>query len=127
MNSKYVYYPFIGQHYEDSSFNIALINSCIYKRLEIPLLSDVNKNKKEYIKKLNLKNGNNIKQLFQRGGIITVNHVLLDIIHSFLMIKDENNTYVLINSFMGPTILSKISREKIEKVFNIVDGYYFED
>ena len=125
MTSKYLFYPFTGQYENDNSFNIALINCCVYKQIEVPLLINVDKNKEEYLKKLNLKNGNNLNKLFQYGGIVIINHPLLNINHSFLMIKDEDNTYVLINSFMGPRILSGISKERIENTFNIVDGYYF--
>ena len=114
MTSKYLFYPFTGQYENDNSFNVALINCCVYKQIEVPLLINVDKNKEEYLKKLNLKNGNNLNKLFQYGGIVIINHPLLNI-----------NTYVLINSFMGPRILSGISKERIENTFNIVDGYYF--
>ena len=125
--SKYLFLPFVGQYYNDNSFNISIINSCIYKGLTIPLIKNLKEDKKESIKLSGLKlgNGNNIKQLFENGGILTVKHPLINNNHSFLMIKDDTGDYVLVNSLMGPTILPGVSKEKIENVFNIVDGYYF--
>ena len=127
--NKYLFYPFASQYYDDNSFYYSIINSCIYKQLLIPSICNLTKNnnlsKEDLIKSsgLNMKNGNNIKKLFENGGILIVNHPIVKN-HSFLMIKDDNK-YVLINSWFGPTILIDVEKETIEQVFNIIEGWYF--
>ena len=131
--SKYLYYPFISQYYDDNSFLYSIINSCIYKQLTIPSIFNLKNNvdmgsKEDLIKSvgLNMKNGNNVKKLFENGGILTIVHPIVKN-HSFLMIKDNNNKYILINSWFGPTILIDVEKEIIERVFNIIEGWYFID
>ncbi|PCI27328.1 hypothetical protein COB55_05995 [Candidatus Wolfebacteria bacterium] len=128
--SKYLFLPFVDHYLEEDSFHTSIANACIYKGLEIPLRSFFNKDKKECIQSvgLSMENGNNIKKIFESGGIITFKHKLTGEKHSCLLIRDEKKTedeYVLINSWYGPTILTGISEENIENVFNIVEGWNF--
>ena len=131
MNSKYLFFPFIGQHYDNNSFYISIINSCIYKELPRPLLLNLKNNdtsnKEDLIKfvGLKMKNGNSITKLFEYGGILTIKHPIVNL-HTFLMIKDNNN-YVLVNSWFGPTILIDIKKETIEQILNITEGWHFID
>ena len=130
--SKYLYFPFVDHYLDEDSFHTSIVNSCIYKGIEIPLKSHLKEDKKECILSvgLNMENGNNIKKIFEHGGIITFKHKLTEDKHSCLLIKDDpidkkDQKYVLINSWYGPTILTGISKENIENVFNIVEGWNF--
>lgn len=130
--SKYLFLPFVGQCHNDNCFYISIINSCVYKGLSIPLIFNLKNNdvsnKEDLIKYagLNMKNGNNINKLFENGGILTIDHPIVKL-HSFLMIKEDNNKYVLVNSWFGPTILLNVTQEKIENIFNIKMGWHFMD
>jgi hypothetical protein len=124
--SKYLFLPFVDHYLDEDSFHISIVNACIYKGIKIPSKSNLKEDKKECIEStgLNLENGNNINEIFDYGGIITIKHPLTKTKHSCLLIKDEEE-YVLINSWYGPTILTGISKDNIENVFNIVEGWNF--